>query len=70
MCESVLKKLDKCCFHCLKRHCIYFRLVQILFYIMLNNFFLNPLMLSSLYMARVKDMPFPGMGRGGELSHV
>lgn len=37
---------------------------------MLNNFFLNPLMLSSLYMARVKDMPFPGMGRGGELSHV
>lgn len=29
--ESVLKKLDQCWFHCLKRHSVYFRLVQILF---------------------------------------
>lgn len=29
--ESALKKLDQCWFHCLKRHSVYFRLVQILF---------------------------------------
>lgn len=36
---------------------------------MLNNFFLNSLMLSSFYAAKAKHVPFPGMG-GGAQAHV